>query len=75
MTTLLTIVQRTGVPNTIRMKVVCLIIQKMAMVPAMAVVVVAMAVAEVVDVVAVIVADAAPEGTMMVALLPPVLQT
>ena len=71
MATLLTTGQRTGVPNMIWMKVVCCIIQKMEMVPAVARVMVAVAL----DVVALIVADTVPEGTMMVALLLPVLPT
>ena len=58
----------------IRMKVVCCIIQKIEMVPAVAGDVVAMAAVVAVDVVAVIMADTSPEGTMMVALLPLVLQ-
>ena len=72
---MLTTGQRTGVPNTIWMKVACHIIQKMEMVPAMAGVMVALVAAVAVDVVTIIMADAAPEGIMMVALLPLVLQT
>ena len=75
MTTLSTTGQRTGVPHTIQMNVDCRIIPKMAMVLAMGMVMVAVVVAMAVDVVAVIVVDVAPAGTMMVALLPPVLQT
>ena len=61
--------------HTIRMKVDCHIIPKTVMVPAVVMAMMAvMAVAMVVDVVAVIVVDMALVKTMIVGLLPPVLQ-
>ena len=67
--------QRTRVPNTIQMKVVCHIIPKMGMVLAEAGDVEAVVVVMVVDVVAVTMADMEQAGTMVVALLPPVIPT